>query len=238
MTKSLCLIPAKGCSTRLPRKNMLPLNGRPMVVNTIRKVLASAIFNEICVSTEDDEIASVSRKNHASVPFIRPASLSRDPSTVIDVILHALEYYQSTGIEFDKVCVILPTAPFISSEDIINANQLFDAHEENTLMSVTTTEFPPFNAWVIVDENDKRLLAPCFPDSPYKYTKSTECPKTYRSNGAILILNTKNILEKRTYRSQPIIPYIMPIERSLDIDTQFEYEFAKYLTETENLGLP
>ena len=173
MSKALCLIPAKGCSTRLARKNLLPLDGEPLIVSAIKKTFAANIFDTICVSTEDEEIASIAHKVGAEVPFLRPEKLSRDPATIVDVMLHALGFYRRYGTEFDKVCVILPTTPFVQKEDIQQANKLFDSRPHMALLSVCEAEFPPFNAWLIEEKQHHSLLEPCFPDSSYRYTKST-----------------------------------------------------------------
>ncbi|NOQ81336.1 MAG: NTP transferase domain-containing protein [Methylophaga sp.] len=228
---TLCLIPAKGCSTRLPRKNMLPLGGEPLISRTIKKALKSGVFKTVCVSTEDQEIAEVAEKQGADVPFMRPEILSHDPATIVDVVLHALEYYQCQGEHFERVCVLLPTAPFVTISDINNAMDVFNERDGNALLSVTTTEFPPYNAWLINGTENESKLIPCFPESPYRATKSTECPEAYRSNGAILIVNSQAIQNYNGYQSGGIIPYIMPSIRSLDIDTELEYQFAVFLYE-------
>lgn len=234
MTNILCLIPAKACSTRLARKNLLPLNGEPLVARVVRKAIISDIFDTICVSTEDEEVASVAASNGADVPFLRPAELSRDPATIVDVMLHALEFYRDRGKQFDRLCVLLPTSPFLTVENILEANQRFSSDVERAVMSVCETEYPPFNAWLVEETPTGAALSTCFPDSPYRYTKSTECPRTYRSNGAILIVGCKQLQETGTYRTEPIQPYIMSLENSLDIDTHFDYSFAKFLAETKS----
>jgi CMP-N,N'-diacetyllegionaminic acid synthase len=229
---TLCLIPAKGCSTRLPRKNILPLNGEPMIAHAIKKAINSKLFNTVCVSTEDNEIAEVSKKYGAEVPFMRPDELARDPSTIVDVMIHALNYYKNTGHEFEQITVLLPTAPFVTKKEIIDAHDAFNKSDAGALLSVTNTEFPPYNAWSIDNSKGGSSLTPCFPDSPYKHIKSTECPNTYRSNGAILIADTKKILKNQGYQVLNIMPYVMPIEHSLDIDTKYEYMIAKCLLES------
>lgn len=230
MVNTLCLIPAKGCSTRLPRKNMLPLGGKPLIAHSIQKALSAGIFKNVCVSTEDKEIAEQAKKYGAEVPFVRPEVLAHDPATIVDVVLHALDYYKSQEILFEQVCVLLPTAPFVTIADIKNAMNIFHANGNNSaLLSVTNTEFPPYNAWLINEVEEGRMLSPCFPDSAYRHTKSTECPKTYRSNGAILIVDSQTLLKGKGYQSEGIMPYVMPSERSLDIDTELEYQFAVFL---------
>jgi len=228
----LCIIPAKGCSTRLPRKNMLLLNGHPLIAHSVRKAIKSALFDVVCVSTEDAEIAETARRYGAEVPFMRPDELSRDPATIIDVVKHAVGHFTEDEFSFDDIIVLLPTAPFVTVDDLRRAKEKFVESGAESLLSVTMTESPPFNAWLVDGEADGERLVPCFPDSPYKFVKSTECPKTYRSNGAVLILSGAQLAAKKDYRSMSAVPYIMPPERSIDIDTQFEFSLAQQLIES------
>lgn len=229
-TDTLCLIPAKGCSTRLPKKNLLPLGGEPLITRVINKAKEAAVFAHICVSTESNEIATVAKAAGVEVPFIRPETLSRDPSTIVDVVLHAVEHYEANEhLTFKQVCVLLPTSPFVSVNDIKSALTLFKASDEKALLSVSRTEFPPYNAWVIDAKNNKKILEPCFPDSPFRQTKSTECPPTFRSNGAVLIVDVDSLKQNKGYQSGAIISYEMPASQSLDIDTDADYQYAKFL---------
>lgn len=236
MTDTLCLIPAKGCSTRLPKKNLLPLGGETLIARIIRKAVTANVFSHICVSTESEEIADIANEAGADVPFIRPEHLSHDPSTIVDVVLHAIEYYETVkDLSFEQVCVLLPTTPFVAVGDIQAAMQLYAASKEKALLSVSKTEFPPFNAWIIQEHSGEEVLAPCFPESPLRYTKSTECPATYRSNGAVLIADIDSLKHNKGYRSGAIIPFVMPMIKSLDIDTDTDYEYAKFLHESNKL---
>jgi len=232
MKSTLCLIPAKGCSIRLPRKNLLSLGDKPLISQTIKKALSSNWFKTVCVSTEDQEIAAVARADGAAVPFVRPERLSRDPSTIVDVMLHAIEYYKSIGEAFEQLCVLLPTTPFVTIDHIKSALTLFESSSENALLSVTKTEFPPYNAWVLNSDSGHSILAPCFPESPFKNTKSTECPETYRSNGAVLIVSVDEFFENGGYGGMDIIPYIMEPIHSIDIDTEDEFLYAEFLFES------
>lgn len=230
MTDTLCLIPAKGCSTRLPKKNLLPLGGEPLIARIIHKAKEANEFEHICVSTESDEVATVAKANGADVPFIRPERLSRDPSTIIDVVLHAIEHYETDeSVQFKQVCVLLPTTPFVTVGDIKAALNLFKASGEKALLSVCRTEFPPYNAWVIDANKSQQVLVPCFPESPFRHTKSTECPDTFRSNGALLIVDVDSLKRHKGYQSGAIIPYEMPASMSVDIDTEADYQYARFL---------
>ena len=225
----ICIIPAKGASTRLAKKNLLKLGEHSLLAYSIRKAINAKLFEKICVSTEDEKIAGIAKKYGADVPFTRPAELSRDPATIIDVAKHALDYYLNREFNFTTATILLPTSPFVSVNHILEAQHLFDENNSGALLSVTPCEFPPFNSWVISGEKNNKFLEPCFPDSAYKFTQSTSCPITYRSNGAILIINIKNLRNSGHYHGSGIVPYVMEPECSIDIDTEFEYNFAKYI---------
>lgn len=226
----LCLIPAKGASTRLPNKNILPFIGHPLLAHVIKKAIASNLFAKVCVSTESARVADVARQYGAEVPFIRPSSLSVDPATIVDVMLHALEHFNECGEQFDSLWVLLPTAPFLLVSDLLEVHRQLVANPSDVLMSVTKTDFPPYNSWLI---DDQGFLQPCFPESPYVATKSTECPHAFRSNGAILVVKTDSFIRRRGYRSMPIASYVMPAERSIDIDTDYEYRLAALVAQAK-----
>ena len=223
--KNFCIIPAKGTSTRLAKKNLLKLGEHTLLAYSIRKAIKSNIFDAICVSTEDKEIAGVARKYGLEVPFLRPASLSRDPATIMDVVMHALEYYADRNMEFDNVTVLLPTSPFVEVDHILDAHNQYFTKKAEALLGVTECEFPPFNAWIVKGD----CMEPCFSDSPYKFTQSTSCPVTYRSNGAILILNVGMLKKFGHYKNLNMTPYIMDAISSIDIDNELEYTFAKFV---------
>jgi CMP-N,N'-diacetyllegionaminic acid synthase len=227
----LCLIPAKGSSKRLPRKNLLHINGTPLLLRCLNKALNCDFFDTVCVSTEDEQIAKLATQGGAEVPFIRPVQLSQDPSTLSDVIRHALRYYQETGIEVSTVTMLLPTSPFLEGKHIYEAICLFREGTAPAVLSVTSCESPPFNTFVIEQKLKQPRLAYCFPDSKFRKTKSTECPETYRSNGAILILDVQKFLEVHSFHELEIAPYVMEQRYSVDIDTQFEYQMACALEE-------
>ena len=223
---ALCIIPAKGSSTRLKRKNLLEIQGKPLVTIAVEKAIATGVFETVIVSTEDQEIASLSVSSGAHVPFLRRPELSRDPSTILDVVLDVLDYLGPNATSFKSLSIVLPTSPLMTVEDIRAAHSLYLKETSAAVMSVCETDAPPFNAWLKSSTGD---LEPCFPDSPYQRTKSTECPTTYRSNGAIVICGVKALLKNRDYRSMRLVPYEMPKERSIDIDTFLDFKLAQML---------
>lgn len=227
----LCLIPAKGNSSRLPMKNILPIDGKPLLQHVIEKAKSSKVFLDICVSTENDDIAELALNLKVNEVITRPKRLSVDPATVIDVMIHALGALKESGKSYDYICTLLPTSPLLKVSDIVKASNLFLKDSGKVLLSVTQTDYPPYNAYLI--DSDTNLLEPCFPDSDFKYSKSTECPLTYKCNGMILITDVKRLIKNGTYRNQKIIPFIIPQDRSIDIDTKIEYLFAKFLIESK-----
>lgn len=224
----LCLIPAKAASTRLIKKNLIKLGPHSLLGHTILKAVKSELFDNISVSTESEEVAREAHQYGAEVPFLRPKSLSVDPATLVDVISHALSIIQTDTKIIQSVTVVLPTTPLISISDIRNAYEIYEKSGGMTVMSVTAHSHPVFNAWMIDKHNAHKNLTPCFPDSPFKYTKSTECPETYRANGGITIIKAVDFTRNGTYRKTPILPYIMPEKRSVDIDTEHDLALAEF----------
>ena len=137
-----------------------------------------------------------------------------------------MQKIQKQKQEYDAIFVLLPTSPLVQINDILKAKILFENSSGKTVLSVCETETPPFNTWIIAEDE---TLKPCFPNSKYKFTKSTECPKTFQSNGAILICDVKTFLKNSSYRIGPIVPYLMPRDRSIDIDTAFDFQLAEFM---------
>ena len=182
------------------------------------------------MSTDDDDVAEAARRYGAEVPFCRPPELARDPATVVDVLLHALERYDAHGQRFEHVATLLATAPFTALDDVTGAMRTYHEHGAGAVLSVTGTESPPYNTMVL--EADGHTLAPAFPDSPYRATKSTECPATYRSNGSVAVASRAWLESTRAFYGDDVSAWVMPAERSLDIDTETELEFARFLVDS------
>lgn len=220
----LALIPAKGGSTRLRRKNILPLGGRPLIGWAIEAARESGVVDAIVVSTEDMEIATVARELGAEVPFLRPECLARDPAGVVDVALHALATLREVGRDFATLIILLPTCPLRSAMDVQAALALFREADGRFLMSVSAYSHTPFAALELTGEG---LLSPYFPQ--YIGRKSQEMPRAYRANGAIHVLDVAAFEAARSYYAQPLLGYVMPEARSVDIDTEEDLRYAEFL---------
>jgi CMP-N,N'-diacetyllegionaminic acid synthase len=225
----LCIIPAKGSSTRLKRKNIAMLCGKPMIAYSIEAARDAGIFDEIFVSTDDEEIKNISESLGAVVPYKRPEALSRDPAGVVDVCLHMIEYFEKNGKFYETLFILLPTSPLRTAEDIISALNVYRKSGVKVLMSVSEYAHPPFSA-LKLDNNG--YLTPYFPD--YINLKSQQMPKAYICNGAITILEVSEFKRKKNYYFYPMAAYIMPREKSVDIDNTIDLKFAQYLMSSCN----
>ena len=223
--KILALIPARGGSKGLPRKNIKPLLGKPLIAWTIEQALNSKYIDKVVVSTDDEEIAEISKEYGAEVPFLRPKELARDDSPTIDAIIHAINWFEERGEFFDILILLQPTSPLRTTEDIDNAIELFLNNKDAlSLISVKENEHPPF--WSLEIEN--KFLKPLFGEEYFKKRRQ-ELPKSYMPNGAIFISYVDILKKYKTFYTPKTIAYIMPPERSIDIDNEFDFLLAEFI---------
>ena len=218
----LGLIPAKGGSTRLAKKNIRPLAGRSLLAWTADAARASGVIDRLVVSTEDEEVAEAARALGIDVPFRRPLELARDPAGVVHVALHALDTLEAAGERYDTLVTMLPTCPLRSAEDIRGAYDLFIERQRPFVLSVSEFEHTPFAA--LGPTPDDRL-EPYMPQ--YFGRKSQEMPKAYRPNGAVHVLDVAAFRKAKTDLAQPLVGYVMPRARSFDIDTEDDLRAAE-----------
>ena len=222
----LGVVPAKGASTRLARKNIRALGGKPLLGWAADAARATDRFDRLVVSTEDEEVAAVARRHGLEVPFMRPRELAVDPVEADGVALHAIEALADRGEQYDVVAIMLPTCPFRTADDIAAALDLFFSRSEPNLMSLSPFTHTPFAA-LIVDPSG--LATPVFPDL-FGASARTH-PAAYRPNGAIHVLDVEWFRRSRSYRASPMIAYVMPRERSVDIDTDEDFRLAARMIE-------
>ena len=217
--KILALIPARGGSKGLPRKNIKPLLGKPLIAWTIEQALNSKYIDRVIVSTDDLEIAEISKKYGAEVPFIRPKELAQDDTPTIDVVFHTLDYFENKGEKFDIVILLQPTSPLRETSDIDRALEMFINNEDAlSLVSVKENEHPPF--WSLKLESN--FLKPLFEEKLF-FKRRQELPQSYMPNGAIFIARVDTLKQYKTFYTPKTIAYIMPPEKSIDIDTKFDF---------------
>ncbi|WP_405077686.1 cytidylyltransferase domain-containing protein [Pectobacterium versatile] len=220
MKKStLAIIPARGGSKRLPRKNVKILHGKPLIAWTIDAALSAKTVDDVIVSTDNDEIASVARQYGAQVPFIRPASLASDTATTEDVIRHAVDF-MSERYHYDKIIILQPTSPLRTAENIDEANLFFDSKNANAVVSVTECEHNP--NWI--NRLDDTLSL-----NNFLKPKLFQPGEYYRLNGAIYIIRKELYNDFSVFYKEGSFAYIMNRESSVDIDKEDDFNYASFI---------
>jgi len=208
----------------LPRKNVLPLAGKPLIVWSIEAALASVYIDKTIVSTDDAEIAEISRKAGASVPFMRPPELASDTATSADVVMHVLENLDSQNDYYDYIVLLQPTSPLRTNTDIDAAFELCIEKDANSIISVCETDHSPL--WENTLPPDHSMVG--FINESIAKLRSQDLPTYYRINGAIYISKTDDFKVRRTFFiPEKIYAFIMPKERSIDIDTALDFAIAE-----------
>ena len=229
----LAIVPARGRSKGVARKNLRLLSGRPLIAYTIEAALASRYISHLIVSTEDAEIADVSRSLGADVPFVRPLELALDHSSQLDVVLHALESVEgSRQITYKMVLLLQPTTPLRTTADIDNAVEKLMVTDADSVVSFHQVEQGhPYYMYTIDDDRPKPLL-----EAPANITRRQEFPAVFVRNGAIYATRRDVLVQERTFYGQNMRAYLMPIERSINIDTEFDFGMAEFLLQRQLLS--
>lgn len=222
----LALIPARGGSKGVPRKNIRPLNGKPLVAYSIAAALAlPALLYRVIVSTDDAEIAAVAQQYGAEVPFMRPAEISADSTPMLPVMQHAIRFVeQQDGIRLDWVLLLQPVSPLRLPLDIENAWQLARTTDCDSVISVAqVTAGHPISTKRI--ENG-RLLPYCIEE--IEGTRRQDySPPAYVRNGAIYLTRRDVLMNDNSIWGKSICPYVMPDERSINIDSELDFKLAE-----------
>lgn len=223
----LAIIPARGGSKRVPRKNLANLAGKPLITYTIEAGLKANYIDELVVSTDDHEIAAVAKSSGASVPFIRPYELAQDESSTLDVIKNVIDFYKKTELKlFDYILLLQPTSPLRDYAEINKAIEILADKKADALVSVCETEHSPL--WTNTLPADLSLVN--FIKDEVKNKRSQDLEKYYRLNGAIYICNSARFLNEETFFIKGnIYAYIMSQEKSVDIDTIIDFALCEIL---------
>jgi len=225
----ICIIPARSGSKGIINKNIIDLEGYPLIYYAINAARKSNIFDRIIVSTDSKEIADISKKYGAEIPFIRPAKLSTDKSLVQDAIVHALKYVEEHDKKYEYVCLIQPSSPLMDFNDIINAKKILIDKKADMIVSVG--ESPINIRWASSLPEDLSMKnfgtgicgtnRQCFENVHYL-------------NGAIYLGKWDIFYEKKDYYQQNTFAYVMPYEKSIDIDNKFDLKLVRYLMKVKN----
>lgn len=219
---AICLIPARGGSKRIPRKNIKQFRGKPLISWTIETALKSNCFENIIVSTDDNEIADLSISFGAQIPFLRPSQLSDDYSSTMDVMHFMVEYIAKKMPEIKYVCCVYATAPLIIPEDIKNSYNLLRKNKnDQILFGATSYDYPIQRALILDSENNSSML-----DKKYLFSRSQDLIETFHDAGQFYWgsidawMKTKSILEEGK-------AYIIPRWRVQDIDCEEDWKRAE-----------
>lgn len=224
--KILALITARGKSKRLPDKNIKPFCGKPLIAWTIKQAKQSRYIDAIIVSTEDPAIAKISKKYGAGVPFLRPRRLATDKAKSIDVILHVLKWFEDHGKSCDVVVLLQPTSPLRTSYDIDKAIELIFLKRANAVVSVSKSEHSPH--WINTLYRDGWMRNFAFSDSIRK------AGNYHILNGAVYLAYSTYLKKYKSFLGAKTFAYVMPPERSVDIDTALDFKFAQMLKNNSN----
>ncbi len=224
MMKILTIIPARGGSKGIPRKNIKPLNGKPLIHYTIDCARAVCADEDICVSTDDAEIISVVEEYGLKVPFVRPAELATDTAGTYEVLLHALDFYEKQGQHYDVVLLLQNTSPFRTEEHVKEALKLYTT-DVNMVVSVKECAANPY--YCVFEENAEGYLHVCKGDG--NIFRRQDAPKVYEYNGAIYVMNAETLKTIHMHKMQKRVKYVMDEKASFDLDTMWDWEMAEIL---------
>ncbi len=230
--KTLYLIPARKGSKGVPGKNTRVLGDKPLVRYSIDTALALSDPEHICITTDSDEVISEAEKCGITVPFVRPEALSNDTAGSREVILHALEYYKSKGLNYETVVLLQPTSPFRKSTDI---QQMLALYSSNLDMVVSVKESHANPYFSLFEENRDGFLQV---SKKGNFTRRQDCPKIYAYNGSTYVINVKSVQEKTLSAFEKIRKYVMSELYSVDIDHPFDWQVAEMILEKNLLSHP
>ena len=220
----LAIIPARGGSKRIPRKNIKLFCAKPMIAWSIEAALQSGCFDQVIVSTDDREIAEVARQYGATVPFMRPAELSDDHTGTVPVIQHAIEWVNAQGQPVEQACCLYATAPFVSAEDINRGLDILDATQSDYAFSVTSYAFPIQRAIRLNDEGRVQMFNP-----EYFNIRSQDLEEAFHDAGQFYWGTADAWLQGRMIFGTGSVPVPLPRHRVQDIDTPEDWVRAEWL---------
>lgn len=221
---NIAIIPARSGSKGLKDKNIKELNGIPLIVYTIKCAIESGMFDCVFVSTDSEKYAKIAEAYGADAHFLRSPQNSGDSAGSWDVVREVLKQFEGEGKKFDYIMLLQPTSPLRNTEDIRNSFEYMEAKGANAIVSVTEVEHSPL--WCNMLPEDLSMSE--FYNEEVINTPRQELATYYRLNGAIYLLKKEELQNKKMFREK-CYAYIMPRERSIDIDTDMDFEIAKYL---------
>jgi pseudaminic acid cytidylyltransferase len=226
---NLCVIPARGGSKRVPKKNINPFNGKPIIAYSIEAALKSNCFHEVIVSTDNSEIANVAKSYGAIVPFIRPDELADDYTDTLSVIKHSIEWFEQRNTKYQYICCLYATAPFISANNINKAYQQLKESGTDYCFSVTSFPFPIQRAFKRTSDNRIEMFYP-----EHIETRSQDLEEAFHDAGQFYWGKAKVFKEKLPIFSKHSTPFLLPSYLVQDIDTLEDWKKAELMYQVVN----
>lgn len=221
---NIAIIPARGGSKRIPRKNIKKFCGKPIIAYSIEAALKSSCFDKVIVSTDDEEIADVAKFYGAEVPFIRPSKISNDYATTLEVIAHALYWYEQQGYEIEAACCIYATAPFIRESALLEGHIKLQHDDVEFVVSAALFSFPIQRA-INIDEAGKISMR----QPEHALSRSQDLELSYHDAGQFFWGKKTAILENKPLFADHSRIVLLPREHVQDIDTLEDWNFAELL---------
>ena len=223
--KILAVIPARGGSKGLPRKNIKLFLDRPLIAWTIEAAKASKYIDKTIVSTDDQNIAKVSRRYGAEIPFLRPKRLSRDSSSSEDVAIHSIESFRNKGINFDIIVLLQPTSPLRRSDHIDSALNILEHQDCDAVISVCEPAHHPLKSF----KPDEHGFLIGLVESEHCFSPRQQLPKALIPNGAIFLIKSKVFNKYKSFLPPRTLPFVMPGKESIDIDGIDDLDYVSFL---------
>jgi pseudaminic acid cytidylyltransferase len=220
----VAIIPARGGSKRIPRKNIKTFAGQPIIAYSINAAITSNLFDRIILSTDSEQIAEVGSSYGAEVPFMRPAELSDDFTGTAEVLIHSLNWLTENDKFYPYFCCIYPTAPFLEKEYLVKGFNILRKNNATSAFSVTSFPYPIFRALKIEANNRIKMFWP-----EHLHSRSNDLPDAYHDAGQFYWCDTKKFLKEKIVFSSDSVPVVLPRNLVQDIDTHEDWETAEKL---------
>lgn len=227
MNDCIAIIPARGGSKRIPKKNIKIFCGKPMIYYSIKNAISSSCFKKVIVSTDNDDIARISKKYGAEILFKRPKNLSTDKALTRDVVNHTISFLDKLGEEFKYACLIYPTAPLLQKKKLIEGYKIIKSNKFDFAFTVTEYQYPIQRAFKIDKFKNVKMLYP-----KYRYIMSNNLEKIYHDAGQFYFGKKDSFLNYKPTFGKKSFPIILPKSLAQDIDDIDDWKIAENLFKT------
>jgi len=227
----LGIIPARGGSKGLSKKNIKILGEKPLIAWSIEAGLKSKLINKVIVTSDNNEIIDVSRKYGAEIPFIRPSDLASDTATTRDVLVHAINDFSFKGENYDYIVLLQPTSPFRKVSDIDAAILKAIENPVDMVVAVKETNSNPY--YVLFEDDENGYLRK---SKDGDFSRRQDCPKVYEYTGSIYVIKVSSLLENESLAFNRVEKYLTEDIHSIDIDNLLDFQYAEFLLENKHIN--